>query len=186
MVAAGVFFFFFYIVLYCSVKQHNSSQPPLSTRPLFPPEMCCRCNRPAGGDGASRGCREGLRGGVLDAAAENRVQDAPWEDPQRPHAPGALQTGENIQVNLQGFFYSWGRKKKKKENAWRLLYPFHFCFFSWDLDADKFIALLRSFSYFPDISNSPNYWVGTLTSHCTTNPGSPMVNDTSSNRSKKK
>lgn len=68
------------------------------------------CNRPAGGDRASRGCREGLCGGVLDAAAENWVQDAPREDPQRPHAPGAVQTGENIQVNVQGVFYSSGRK----------------------------------------------------------------------------
>lgn len=44
---------------------------------LFRSEMFCGRNRPAGGDGASRGGREGRCGGVLDAAAENRVQDAP-------------------------------------------------------------------------------------------------------------
>lgn len=87
----------------------------INSTSLSSSEMCCGCNRPAGGDSASRGCREGLRGGVLDAAAENWVQDAPREDPQRPHAPGALQTGKNIQVNLQGIFYSWGRNKGKEK-----------------------------------------------------------------------
>lgn len=62
-------------------------------------EMCCGCSRPAGSDSASCCSREGRGGGVLDAAAENKVQDAPWEEPQRPHATGPLQTGENIQVN---------------------------------------------------------------------------------------
>ncbi len=63
-------------------------------------EMCCGCGRPAGSDSASRCGREGRRGGVLDTAAENRLRGALSEEPQRPHATGAQQTGENIQVNV--------------------------------------------------------------------------------------
>lgn len=111
--------FVFYVVHYFSsaafpVKQRCNYLT--SKTSLFLPEMFCGCNRPAGGDGASRGCRERLRRGVLDAAAENRVQDASREDPQRPHTPGAVQTGENIQVYLQGcffFFFLIPAKKKR-------------------------------------------------------------------------
>lgn len=95
---------------------HLCTQLPKLNPFLFLSEMFCGRNRPAGGDGASRGGREGRSGSVLDVAAENWVQDAPWEDPQRPQAPGALQTGENIQVNLQGYFYSCGKKTKQKKN----------------------------------------------------------------------
>ena len=64
------------------------------------PEMFCGCGWPAGSDSASRCSREGWSGSVLDAAAENRLQDAPSEEPLRPHTTGSVQTGENIQVNL--------------------------------------------------------------------------------------
>lgn len=71
-----------------------------ASQPLFLSEMFCGRRWPAGGDSASRGGREGRSGSVLDAAAENWVQDAPWEEPQWAHTTGAQQTGESVQVNL--------------------------------------------------------------------------------------
>lgn len=90
--------------------------------------------------------------------------------------------GKTFRWICRGIFIP-GIKKHNKKKPWLLRYPFHICSFSWDPDADKFIALLHSF-FSPDISNSPNYWVGTLMTHYITNPGSPTVSNTWSNCSK--
>lgn len=73
---------------------------------LYPPtlcvsEMCSGGSRPAGGDSAPRGCREGWGGGVLDSAAESWVHYAPPEELQRPHPAGPQQAGEDIPVRQQ-------------------------------------------------------------------------------------
>lgn len=90
-------------MLLCSRSQHSCGHhlAAVQHKPLLSvTEMCCGRSWPAGSDSASRRSREGWSGGVLDAAAEDRMQDAPSEEPQRPHAAGSVQTGENIQVNL--------------------------------------------------------------------------------------
>lgn len=98
---------------------------------------------------------------MLDTAAENRVQDAPSEESQRPHTAGSQQTGQNIQVNLLSLEICG---KTQTSKALHLIVPsvgtfkipthlFLIGFFSWGYDADYYSAVFFSL----DISNSPNY-----------------------------
>lgn len=140
--------------------------------------MCCTCSWPAGGNSASHRSRERWSGGVLDSAAEGRLQDASSEELQRPHSTGSQPTGKNVQVNLLpstvfGETMTYGMLCQK--HPFSVFKTSHMLEFSIIKDALGFWWWL-TFVIFPlDISSLPNYWDGTLMSRYITSPENLLV-----------